>query len=292
MCKKNLSLMMVASVVVYWISGCALTSKLAIGTIEPILDATVQSAYRAGDIETIRQGIPGNLLILRGLCESDPGNEQMRTSAVQLYFSYVQGFVEETDPARAARLYEEGMELGLEGLRRKGWFRRADSSMPLPEQAALGKMSRRDVPLVLWTMANWTGLIGLRQEDPRTIAQLPRVEAYLEHALKVMPDYFDGLGHVLLGTIWTFRPVMFGGDPVRGKRHFDNALEISDRRNLLYLVTYARYYCRQTLDEECFEQTLEEVLGAPEDLFPEYRLMNLLAKERAQILLDRREEFF
>lgn len=286
------SLLILTAIAIHSLAGCGLTSRLAIGTIEPILDATVQSAYRAGDIETIRQGIPGNLLILRGLCESDPGNEHMRTNAVQLYFSYVQGFIEDDDPARAARLYEEGMELGLEGLRRKRWFRNTEESMLLPDPAALKRMRREDVPLVLWTIANWTGLIGLRQGDPRRIAQLPRIEAYLEQALKIQPDYFDGLGHVLLGTLWTFRPVMFGGDPVRGKYHFDEALEISNRKNLLYLVTYARYYCRQTLDEECFQRSLEEVLSTPEDVFPEYRLLNLLAKERARKLMDMREEFF
>jgi hypothetical protein len=97
---------------------------------------------------------------------------------------------------------------------------------------------------------------------------------------------------VLLGSLQTFRPRLLGGDPESGKQHFDEALRISGGKMLIFKVMYAKYYCRQTLDEACFDQNLKEVLDAPADLFPEFRLWNEIAREKARFLMDRRDELF
>jgi hypothetical protein len=272
--------------------GCGLTRRLAVGSMVPILDESVHATYRSADLQTVREAIPANLVLLRGLCASEPGNRELHAVTAQMFFSYAMGFIEDEDPARAVLLYREGAEIGRACLERRGWFREADATRPLPEADALRRMGKDDVPLLFWTVANWSGRVSLQLTDPAAVAELPRVEAYLNRLLELQPDYFMGMPHVLKGTILTFRPKMMGGDPEKGKEHFDAALRISGRRMLYFQTMVARYYCRQTLDEECFDANLREVLEAPEDLLPEYRLMNLLAREKAGRLMEKRDEYF
>ena len=273
-------------------SGCGVTRKLAVGSMVPILDQSVQATFRSADLQTVREAIPANLVLLRGLCASEPGNRELHAVTAQLFFSYAMGFVEDEDPARAVLLYREGAEIGRACLERRAWFRKAEASRPLPDESALRRMGPEDVPLLFWTVANWSGRIAQQLTEPEAVAELPRVEAYLNRLLELQPDYFLGMPHVLKGTILTLRPRIMGGDPEKGKEHFDEALRISGRRMLFFQTMVARYYCRQTLDAEGFDANLREVLDASEDLLPEYRLMNLLAREKAGRLMEKRDEWF
>jgi hypothetical protein len=273
-------------------SGCGVTRKLAVGSMIPILDQSVQETFRSRDLQTVREAIPANLSLLRGLCASEPGNRELHAVTAQLFFSYAMGFIEDEDPARAVLIYREGADIGRACLERRGWFRRADAARPLPDAEALRGMAKDDVSLLFWTVANWSGRIALQLTEPEAVAELPRVEAYLNRLLELQPDYFLGMPHVLKGTILTFRPRMMGGDPEKGKEHFDEALRISGRRMLYFQTMVARYLCRQTMDEECFDANLREVLDASDDLLPEYRLMNRLARDKAGRLMEKRDEWF
>jgi len=273
-------------------AGCGLTRGIAVRSFTPVLDASIEAAYADRDLATVEAAIPSNLLLLRGLVESDPGNDHVRALTVQTYFSYAMGFVEDADPARADLLYQEGLRIGLEGLSRRGWFREAEKVNPLPPAEQLRRADEDDVPLLCWTLASWTSWISLHLDRPEAVAQLPRVEAYLGRLLEIAPGYFHGMPHVLAGAIQTFRPKMLGGDPESGRAHFEEAGRLSQGRILLFRVLYARYYCRQTLDEACFDETLRAVLEAPENLSPENRLLNEVARRKALSLQARRDEFF
>lgn len=273
-------------------TGCGWTRSVAVGSMVPILEESIEATYRDRDLATVREAIPGNLILVRGLCESQPANLRLRQAATQMYFSYAMGFIEDEDPERAAILYEEGLRLGRAGLMQRTWFRDAERTAALPDSQELLRMEREDVPLVFWTMANWIGWISLNLSEPEAVAQLPRAEAYLRRVLAVEPEYFLGMPHVLMGSLQSFRPRTLGGSPEQGKRHFDEAFRISNRRMLLFHVVYARYYCRQVLDEDGFDQTLREVLEAPADLYPEYRLLNEAARAKARHLMEIRDELF
>jgi hypothetical protein len=273
-------------------SGCAVTRGLAVRSFLPVLRTSVEETYRDRDLATVREAIPANLILLRGMCESEPGNEELRRLTVQMYYSYAMGFVEDEDPSRANLLYEEGLRIGREGLMRENWFRRAESQQPLPGPENLACMDRDDVPLAFWTLANWSSWIALNESNPEAVSQFPRVQAYLDRILVLEPDFFFGMPHVMEGSLLSFLPRMFGGNPEEGRKQFEEGFRISGGKMLLYKVLYARYYCRQMLDEACFSQSLEEVLNAPPDLFPEYRLLNELARVKAKALLESKNDLF
>jgi hypothetical protein len=282
---------MVVTCLAVSLGGCGVTSKIASRSMVPILNDTVDATYRSRDLALVREGIPANLLLLRGLCESDPGREEVRALTVQMFYSYGFGFLEDTEPARAREAYREGLRLGREGLQRYDWFRRAERG-PLPDAEALQRAPKESVPLLFWTLANWASLVSLSVSDPQAVADLPRIEAYLGRILELNPEYFQGMPHVMEGTILTLRPRIAGGKPEEGRKHFEEALRISGRKLLIFQVLYARYYCRQTLDADCFDANLREVLAAPDDLYPEFQLLNQIAREKAGWLMERRDDYF
>lgn len=271
-------------------SGCS-TTRIAVGSMKPILGAAIDATFRDSDWATACEAIPANLLLVRGLCESSPGDRELHARAAQLYFSYGLGFIEDTDPARAALLYSEGMRLGRAALQERGWFTRGEAESSPSVETLLG-MNRDDVPLLFWTLCNWSSWVGQRMDSPEIVAQLPRVEAYLERLLELEPEYFMGMPHVLRGSILCLRPVLFGGNPEQGRKHFEEGFRISGNRLLLFHVLYAQYYCRATLDQSEFRRRLEEVRDAPSDILPEYRLLNEVAKRKAAYLLEKEHELF
>jgi hypothetical protein len=262
----------------------------AVGTMVPILEQTVEEIYRDQDLETVGAGVPGNLLLLRGLCASEPGRQDLWTLTTQLYFYYGIGFVEDDDPEHADRVYAQGFALGRAALEREGWFE-PDRDLETFRRG-LRQAEREDVPLLFWTLGNWAAWIRLNLEKPVALAQLPSAEAALERVLELEPSFFQGMPHVLLGTLEASKPVLVGGDPEMARTHFDEALRISKRRLLIYQVLYAQFVCRQTLDEEGFDAALQEVLDAPADLNPEYRLLNEVARRKAARLKERKDELF
>lgn len=256
----------------------------------PILEKTVEAIYRDQDLDTVEKGMPGNLLLLRGMCESSPGNRDLWTMGAQLYFYYAMGFVEDGDPEQAKLLYLQGLSMGRRQLDRVDWFRPDMEIDAFAEK--LEGADRDDVPLLFWTLANWVSWINLSMSEPAAIADLPVVEIALARVLEIDPTFFRGMPYAFAGTLGATKPVLMGGNPERAREAFDQAFEASGRRLLIFQVLYAQSYCRQTLDQEGFRKALQEVLEAPADLDPDYRLLNEVAKRKAHRLLEYEDDWF
>jgi hypothetical protein len=265
---------------------------VAVDSVAPILESTLESTFRDPDLETVREAVPANLLLLRGMAEEYPQREDLRELVALAYFSFAMAFVEDTEPDRASLLYKEGWRLGRESLARSDWFRKAEAEKPIPTGETLSEIEDGDVPVLFWTLANWMRWVSLNLDDPAAVAMIPRIELYLHRVIELRSDYYEGLPYAMLASIQGFRPQLLGGKPEESKRNFQEAFRISGNRMLLFHVLYAQFYCRQVLDEDCFDATLNEVLAAPEGLFPDFRLWNEVAKDKARYLLEIRDELF
>lgn len=279
-------------VVLILTSGCTLTRKIAVGSMVPILQNTVSGARERSDIDLVENGLPANLLLLDGLIRTEPRNAPLLTLGSYLYFGYALGFVEEKAARAASGYYELGRDYGLRALERHNAFRRGRTGSLDDFGRGVRSLQKRDVPAIAWTCANWGRWLSLNLDSPAAIAEMPRLEALLDRLLGLDPTFEHGLPHALRGTYDALRPQMFGGNPESARRHFEEAFRISGRKMLLYHVFYAEFYCRQMLDESCFLETLHEVEAAPDDLLPDSRLFNQIARRRAQRLEARREELF
>lgn len=273
-------------------AGCGLTQRLAVGSMVPVLENTAAAARERGDVATVGEALPANLLLLDGLIRTDPDNQRLLSLGAYLYFGYALGYVESKDPKLASHYYATGRDYGLRALERHGDFRSGRQGNVAAFQRGLASLGRSDVPALAWAGANWARWLSLNLDSPAAIAEVPRIEALLDRLLELEPTFERGLPHALRGSYDALRPQMFGGNPERAQREFDAALQVSERRMLLYLVFYAEFYCRQVLDEECFARTLDEVVAAPDTLLPEQRLLNEIGRQRALQLRQRQGELF
>jgi len=273
------------------LSGCS-TTKLAVGSMVPILEESVAAGRSASDLELVRDGTPANLILIDGLIRTNPKPELLVLGA-ELYFSYAFAFVEDENPARAAGLYAIGRDYGRRALsRRKDLKNALDKSDVAGLERALKKLDRDDAAEVLWTAAAWAGWANLSLGEPAAVADLPLIETLLNRAVELDEGYLYGMPHLLLGAFHAARPPLLGGDPVRAERHFTRARELGQGNLLLVPVFEARYYARAILDAELFDRLLEEALSAPLDRAPDIRLLNAVAQRKARDLQPMKDEWF
>jgi len=272
-------------------SGCSV-QKLAVRSMSGFLEDSMDALYEETDLTLAEHAIASDLKLLEGILKSDPENKKYLLMASQGFAAYALGFVEDENPQRAKQLYWRGRNYGLQVLRKNKNFQRTEDQELEIFLQSLNKFDKKDVPALFWTANNWGNFINLSMNDPIALADLPRVQAMMERVIELDDSYFFGGAHLCLGTLFAVRPPILGGDMKKAKAHFDRCFELSQGKFLLPSVYYARYYLTREFDEEQFQKTLQKVLDAPADIFPEQNLPNAIAKKKARLLLEKAEEYF
>jgi len=273
-------------------TGCS-RQKLVVYMTAPLIETSLDETFASADLQTVEEALPGEILLLRGLCGSDPGNRDLWTTTVQLYASFALLFVGPEDPQWAEDLYREGKDLGLRFLKREEWFAEAWNAGPDRLREVLReRRPERLAPLCAWTAACLGEYILMNQDRPAEMLDLPYVHVLLDTAIELDPGYFHGLPYAMKGVMLATVPQGLGGNLVDANRYFEQAIAVSGGKFLLFRVFRARYYLAGALDQEGFVQALQEVLATPVDLAPEIRLVNQLARRRAVSLLAEQDELF
>jgi hypothetical protein len=140
------------------------------------------------------------------------------------------------------------------------------------------------------------GLTGLayikaHSSDWNAMADLPRVEAALNRLQQLDSEYQAVQVEHYLAVLNTIRPPALGGKFDVGKAHFEEAIQLSNGKDLSVNVDYARYYARTLYDRELHDKLLNEVLAADVNQNG-YTLFNVLAQREAQQLLDSADDYF
>lgn len=269
------------------LAGCAALMRPASNRLAENLTSSI---LNQNDVETVRDGAPAYLLAVDGLIEGDPGNAALLLTGARLYGAYASAFVE--DEARARRLWDRAL----------GYARRAlCSQSPEPCDAlerpfdefvtSLEAVDRSDVAALYGFGVAWAGWVQAHSEDWGAVAEIPKIEALMQRVLDLDEPYDNGGAHLYLGVLLTQRPASLGGRPEQGREHFERAVALSQGRNLMAKVLYARYYARLVFDRPLHDRLLGEVLAADPQT-PGLTLGNTLAREEARELLDEADEYF
>ncbi|MFH1754674.1 MAG: TRAP transporter TatT component family protein, partial [Candidatus Latescibacterota bacterium] len=144
----------------------------------------------------------------------------------------------------------------------------------------------------VWTAANWSQFISLHLDSTDVLVDIPRVMALLERAGELDGSYYEGLPHIILGSLHAFRPPLMGGSPDKSRENFERANQISQGKFLLSHVFYAKFYCYRVQDSDEFDRALNGILAEPLSILPRYRLLNEIAKQKAERLLGEKDELF
>ena len=274
------------------VSGCS-TAKFSVGHVMvPVLDNARDAAMESDDLRMFQDGAAGNLFLLEGLIRTDPGNESLRLNASMLYFSYAFSTYEESDPGYASQLYLKGMAHGRAMLEKNKKLPR-NWDVPLEEfEKAMPAVRKKDVPAAVWTAANWAQFISLHLDSTAVLRDIPKVTALLVRCTELDGAYFNGLPYVMVGSLYAFRPPMFGGSPEKSLENFNKAFAAADSTFLLPHYFFAKFYLYRIQDGDQFRQALARVAAAPEPPDDPYRLLNLIARKKSSSLLGEADDLF
>lgn len=269
------------------VSGCAsLVSSAASGFADNLSAAVVNQT----DPETVRDGAPAYMLLLDSLLEGNPDDPMLLAAAANLYASYGAVFADE--PARAARLTE----------RARGYASRAMCNVFEPAcawesidyeeyEASLSSLRERQAEVVYAYGVAWLAYIRTHSDDWGALARLPHMEALLTRYIEIAGGEAEATVYTYLGILATLRPPALGGEPEKGRRYFERAIELGGGKDLSAMVEYARGYARPLYERDLHDRLLGEVLAA-DPVVPGYTLTNVLAQRDARALLASADDYF
>lgn len=270
---------LLAMLVLLTTSGCASVTR-------DLTEALLENP----DPETVEAGLPSYLLVADGIIHNNPDDEDRLMAGAELYNAYAGIFVKDRERAKRltarARQYAE---LAMCEYRKK----LCDlPKLPFEKfQKRLTLVEQKHLPFLYGLASTWAGWIQARADNWEAIAELPKVKAALERVVELDETYRNGQAHLYLGVIGALLPPALGGKPEEGRAHFERALELTQGRDLMVKVEYARRYARLVYDRPLHDRLLKEVLEASV-IAPGLTLSNTLAQRTARELLADADKYF
>lgn len=249
-----------------------------------------QTIVNYDDPETVRQALPAYLVLVSSLIRSDEENVGLLISGSRLYGAYASVFVDE--PERKIVLSEMAFEYAERAvcLTRQGACEARALSYSGYEQL-LNQFTREQVNVLFAYGAAWAGWIQANRGDWNAVAELPRVKATIGRVLVLDETISNGDAHLYMGVMESFLPPNMGGKTELAKQHFERALALSGRTNLMAMVLYAEKYAKLVFDRELHDSLLNEVINA--DISgSKTALIDRIARARARKLLTEADDYF
>lgn len=282
------------------VGGCNM-KRLVIRTSYPMVEEAVNAFFEETDPILAGQAAPGNLKLLEGMARGDPENPEIQLAASRMLAMYTFGYLEdayddedeqEAANQRAKALYLRGRNHAIRVLKMEADFDQM-MQMNLDDfKKAIKAYQREDVPALLWCAFNWGLYINLSRDDLSAVADLPKVAAMAERVIALDESYYYGSAHIFMMVFYGSLGKALGGDPDKAKAAFERAWKISAGRYLPTKYLFAKTYCLQTLDRPLFEELLNDILEAPDDVLPEQALATAVMKRKAKRLLNMADDIF
>jgi hypothetical protein len=275
----------------FFLSSCLPNKKLTVGATATLLEEVARASYRQSDLRILREGMPAYLMLIDGMVQAVPDNEQLLIAAAQSYSSFASLFVEGQDNEYASLLYQRGKQYALRSLEVRGF--KEPLQKPFDDfKEGLKRLGKKDVPYIFWAATCWVNWIRLNLDSIEAISELPRVESLMKRALELDEGFYYGGPHLFMGIWFASRPKIVGGDLKKAQEHFLKALDLGQGKFLMAYVYYANYYARKITDKDLFTSTLQKVLETPAETSPDLVLINTVAKKQAKELLSHVGEYF
>jgi hypothetical protein len=272
-------------------SGCS-TDKMAVRLALPLVEGQYTALQEESDPKLAENALPANLKMMEGFLKEDESNPDILMRLSEGYCSYAFSFIEDTDPDRAAALYQRGKNYALSVLAAETGIENFDKLNPEQFNLAVQKLDEENVPAMFWLGQCWGGWVMLSLDNPRAFAAVSKVESLMKRVLELDPSYHYAGPHMFLGAFYGGRSKMLGGDPDKSRYHFEQSLALTGNRFLLSRVMFAKTYAVQVQDKELFAEQLNIVLKTAGNILPKQRLANEVAKLKAKRLMEMANELF
>ena len=269
------------------VGGCATIVDRATSNLGNQLSAGILDH---DDPATVAAGLPAYLLLLDGLNHDGEPNPGRLCLAADLYGAYAGSFVDE--PERSKRLSRRALNYAAQAAcaSEPSWCRITEVNFETVSKLTTGA-SADQAPALHCLGAAWAGYIQAHADDWNAIAAIPKVQRIIELAVQLDPEYRRGQGQLYLGVMNSLLPPAYGGKPETARDYFEQALALSEGKNQMVRVYYARQYARLVFDQELHDRLIAEALAADPEV-PGLTLTNTLAQEQARVLQANSKDYF
>lgn len=273
------------------LSGCGL-SKLS-------------NIQKEGDLDVVETTLEKNLKTLERLTKL--GNKSLIVKTSRAFSSY-SGFLEDRmEEAEIAGDFETADEMRNKAIahyarsemyafkalsKSDKTFKNARTVDPDTFEKAVQKVRKKDVEPLFWAAYSVGRGISLQKHDPMQVIDLDRVELMMKRVLELDESFYFGSAHLFYAVYWGDRSPAIGGDPDKAKEHIDRVDEINEGKFLMSKFYLAKYYAYPKQDVELFKNALQEVIDAPDNIYPDEDAATSLAKARSQRLLSQVDTLF
>ena len=159
-------------------------------------------------------------------------------------------------------------------------------------EKALQKLKKKQVEPLFWAAYAMARGISLQKDDPMQVIDLARVELMMRRVLELDETFYFGSAHLFYAVYYGDRSPAIGGDPEKAKESIDKVDKLNDGKFLMTKFYLARYYAYPKQDVKLYKQALQEVIDAPEDIYPGEEAATALAKSRAKRWLAQADMLF
>ncbi len=263
------------------------------------------SVYASDDDPAlVGAALPFGLKTMEGLLADVPEHRGLLIASASGFTQYAYAYVdlpalqlEAAEPRRARELRLRAKKLYIRArdyairaleLRQPGF---ADKLRKNPE-AALAVFEAENVPELYWTAVSWSAAIASDKQDMDLLADLDLIGPIIERCLQLDEGFDQGAIHDFLIAFYGSRSAAQGGSAEKARAHFKRAMELASGKKVGPLVSLAESVSVRLQDREEFVALLKRALAFDVDAAPEQRLANLIAQQRARVLLARIDDFF
>jgi tetratricopeptide (TPR) repeat protein len=272
--------------IVMGLNGC---SYIIGSATEDFTDNLKQTVLNHNDPDTVADALPAYLIMLEASATGDAENESLMFSTANMYGAYLSLLPD--DVIRKQRLSRKSLDFALQGgcLHDQSWCGLQQKSFD-DLRSLIAQTDIDDIDSLYSIAAAWTAWIQANKSDWNAIAQLAQVKLILQRVLELDETYKQGTAHVYVAVMESLVPETLGGNPELAQQHFQRALQLTPD-NLMINVLYAKHYARMAFDRDLHDNLLKKVLKA-NAAAPGLTLINTLAQQQAQQLLDNANDYF
>ncbi|MFV1982063.1 MAG: TRAP transporter TatT component family protein [Thiohalomonadales bacterium] len=257
------------------------------------------------DPQTVMQALPAYIMLIDGLIESDPEDEELLVASAKLMNSYagllgakVDLYVEQPEYQQQI-MKEQQKKLNQKALQRvsRALCLYDDNFCDLNKiqftefKARLSLVTKDDVEMIYNFGTSWLSWVQVNSDDWNAKAKLPQIKLLMEAVVKLDENWQHAGAHMYLGVLNSLLPETLGGKPEQGKAHFEDAIRLTDGKNLMAKVLFAEYYARLVFNKDLHQQLISEVINSKVSA-PGLTLSNTLAKQKAKVLQLSAADYF
>ncbi len=312
--------------------SCRSIEKMAVNKLSDMLSSDSGSGAftRDDDPQLIADALPFTLKMYELLMDMNPEDAALRQAAGKAFVMYANGFIQtpasmlEDDDyleqekmlKRAQKMYLRGRNYILEGLYLE--IKDGEQLLAMNPDGFLKEAGKDQAGALYWAAAGWLGAFSCDPFDMDLGHTVNIPVAFLFRALELDESYGSGSIHDLLLTLWASLPrsIIDNGLAVtpetagkfaseyyskfnvgsseedRARFHFARAVDLSDGKNPSTYISLATGFSVKKQNYKEFETLLNRALSIDPYEDPDSQLLVIIYQEKAQWLLDHREDFF